>query len=188
MISAPPAMPEYSVSHPALLPMISMTMQRRCMDAVDDFRGNIHSRVEAEGHVGAVNIVVDGLGQADDVQALLAEQVGRFMRAVSAQAQQAVQLRILIRFFHGGDFVDLVVLHDGHHFKRRALGAKDRAAHRQNAGKFILLHFAPFALDEAVVAVLNADDLHLIAETLVQRLGRAADGGVQAGTVPAGGD
>ena len=36
------------------------------MDAVDDFRGNIHSRVEAEGHVGAVNIVVDGLGQADD--------------------------------------------------------------------------------------------------------------------------
>ena len=40
------------------------------MDAVDDFRGNIHSRVEAEGHVGAVNIVVDGLGQADDVDAV----------------------------------------------------------------------------------------------------------------------
>ena len=53
------------------------------MDAVDDVRGNIHSRVEAEGHVGAVNIVVDGLGQADDVQALLAEQVDVYKRQPS---------------------------------------------------------------------------------------------------------
>ena len=34
MMSAPPAMPEYSVSQPALLPMISMTMQRPWLAAV----------------------------------------------------------------------------------------------------------------------------------------------------------
>lgn len=34
MASAPPATPEYSVSQPALLPMISTTMQRPCDAAV----------------------------------------------------------------------------------------------------------------------------------------------------------
>ena len=67
------------------------------MDAVDDIGGNVHGSVEAEGHVGAVDIVIDGLGQADDVQALLREQVGGFMSAVAAQAEQAVQLCVLVR-------------------------------------------------------------------------------------------
>ena len=66
-------MPEYRVSQPALLPMISMHITRLwlaggCVDAVDDLGGDVHGSVEAEGDVGAVDVVVDGLRQADDVQ------------------------------------------------------------------------------------------------------------------------
>ena len=45
---------------------------RGSVDAVNDLGGDVHSSVEAERHVGAVDVVVDGLGQTDDVQALLA--------------------------------------------------------------------------------------------------------------------
>ena len=56
------------------------------VDAVNDLGGDVHSSVEAERHVGAVDVVVDGLGQTDDVQAFLREQVGGFMGAIAAQA------------------------------------------------------------------------------------------------------
>ena len=69
------------------------------VDAVDDIGGNVHGSVETEGHVGAVDIVIDGLGQADDVQALLREQVCGFVGAIAAQTQQAVQLGFLVGLF-----------------------------------------------------------------------------------------
>ena len=156
------------------------------VDAVDDLGGDVHRGVETKGHVGAVNVVVDGLGQADDVQPLLAEQVGGLVGAVAAQAEQAVQLGLLVGLFHGLDLVDVVLLNDAHLFERGALGAQDGAAHRQNAGKLAGVHLAVVAVDQAVVAVEYTDDLHLVAHALVQRLGCAADGGVQAGAVAAG--
>ena len=41
------------------------------VDAVDDVSGDVYSGMETECHIGAVDIVVNGLGQADDVQPLL---------------------------------------------------------------------------------------------------------------------
>ena len=49
--------------------------------------GNVHGGVEAEGYVGTIDIVINGLGQADDVQTLLREQVCGFVGAIAAQAQ-----------------------------------------------------------------------------------------------------
>ena len=98
------------------------------VDAVDDVCGNIHSGVEAEGHVGAVDIVVNGLGQADDVQPFLRKQVGSLVGAVAAQTQQAVQLRRLVGLFHSGDFINVVILHHTHQLEGGALGAQNGAA------------------------------------------------------------
>ena len=98
------------------------------VDAVDDVRGDVHSGVEAESHIGAVDIVVNGLGQADDVQPLLREQVGGLVGAVAAQTQQAVQLCRLVGLFHGGDLINVVVLHHTHQLEGGALGAQNGAA------------------------------------------------------------
>ena len=80
------------------------------VDAVDDLGGNVHGGVEAKGHVGAVNVVVNGLGQANNVQALLAQQVGGFVGAVAAQAKQTIQLGGAVVLLHGGYLVHLVFL------------------------------------------------------------------------------
>ena len=157
------------------------------VDAVDDLGGDVHGGVEAEGHVGAVNVVVNGLGQADDVQALLRQQVGGHMGAVAAQAEQAVQLGFLVGLFHGGDLVDLVILHHTHQLEGGALGAQNGAAQRQDAAEVILGHLLVIAVDQAAVAVEDADDLHIIAHAGIQCFCNAADGGVQTRTVPAGG-
>ena len=67
MMSAPPAMPAYRVSQPALLPMISMHITRLWLpaggvDAVDHLGVDLHRGVETEGHIGAIDVVVNGLG------------------------------------------------------------------------------------------------------------------------------
>ena len=109
------------------------------------------------------------------------------MGAVAAQAQQAVQLGILIGLFHGGDFVNVVVLHHAHHLERGALCAQNGAAQRQDAAEVVLAHFLIVAVDEAAVAVQDAHDLHILTHAGVQCFCYAADGGVQTRTVAAGG-
>ncbi len=59
------------------------------------------------------------------------------------------------------------------------LPSKCRKTHR--------CHDAVVAVDQAVITVQNADDLHLVAHALIQRFGHAADGCTfQAGAVTAG--
>ena len=67
-----------------------------------------------------------------------AEQVGGFVGAVAAQAEQAVQLCVLVVLFHGRDLVDLVVLDHAHQLEGGALGAQDGAAQCQDAAEVIL--------------------------------------------------
>jgi hypothetical protein len=142
--------------------------------------------VEAEGYVGTIDIVINGLGQADDVQTLLREQVCGFVGAIAAQAQQAVQLGFFVGLFHGGNFINVVVLHHTHHFKGGALGAQNGAAQRQDAAEIVLAHLLVVAVDQAAVSVQDANDLHVIAHAGIQCFCYAADGGVQTRTVAAG--
>ena len=178
MMSAPPAMPEYSVS-PAGLVAHDLDAHHAAVaagggvDPVNDLRGDIHRRVEAEGHIGAIDIIVDGFGQTDDIQPLLAQQIGGLVGAVATQAEQAIQLGGAVVLFHGGYLVHLVFLHHTHLFEGSALGAQDGTAHRQDAGKFVRGHLAVVAVDEAVVSVQDADDFHFIAHAVVQRFGHA---------------
>ena len=108
------------------------------------------------------------------------------MGAVAAQAEQAVQFGGAVVFLHRGNLVHLVLLDHAHLFERGALGAQNGAAHGQNAGELVRGHLPEVAVDQAVVAVHDADDLDLIAHAVVQRFGHAAQGSVQAGAVAAG--
>ena len=53
-------------------------------------------------------------------------------------------------------------------------------------GKLVGGHLAVVAVDQAVIAVHNANDLNFIAHPVIQRLSHAAQGSVQAGAVAAG--
>ena len=116
-----------------LWPMISTMKTRLCeaavgVDIIDGLGGDVHGALEAEGHVGAVDVVVDGLGQVEDVEALFAQEVGRLLRAVAAEDDQAVQPQFVVILLHGLDLVQALFVRHAHHLERLAGGAQYGAA------------------------------------------------------------
>ena len=156
------------------------------MDAVDHLGRDVHSGMEAEGDVRSPNIVVDGLGQADDVHALLSQQIRGLMRAVSAEGHEAIQLHLLVIRLHRLHLVHAVFADDAHVAERRAAGAENGAAEGEDAGEIRLLHLLVIARDQTRVAILNTDDLRVKHGIAGAR--HAADTGVQAGAVAAAGE
>ena len=54
--------------------------ERRGMDGIDDLHGDVHGRLEAERHLRAPEVVVDGLRQRHNGNAVLRKQVCRLVR------------------------------------------------------------------------------------------------------------
>ena len=77
--------------------------------------------VEAEGRVGAVDVVVDGLGNADAGNAVFAEEERDRLRVVAAEGDERIDLVGLQNFLHLLDAAGNL-LHIG------ARGVKDGAA------------------------------------------------------------
>ena len=156
------------------------------VDVVDSFGGDVHGALEAEGHVGAVDVVVDGLGQVDDVEALFAQEVGRLLRAVAAEDDQTVQTQLVVVLLHGLDLVQTLFVRHAHHLEGLAGGAQYGAALGEDAGKVARGQHAVVAIDQALVAVHEAVDLKL-GEVVAQALHHAAHGGVERLAIAAAG-
>ena len=141
--------------------------------------------MEAKGKVCAVQVVVNGLRQADHIQSFFRKKVGCLVRAVAAQGDQAVQLQILVGFLHRGDFVHIIIADDAHVAEGRAGCAENGTAQGQNAGKLIPGHDLIVAFDQPSVSVMNANDLGI--KHFISGTGYAPNGRIQAGTVSAAG-
>ena len=109
----------------------------RGMDAVDGVGGDIHRALETERHIGAPKVVIDRFGQANHVEAFLAEQVGGFLRSVAAQHNQTVEAEFLIIFFHGLYFIQAVFIGFAHLLERLTGRAQNGAAFGENARKIV---------------------------------------------------
>ena len=149
------------------------------VNLVDAARGHLDGARKAEGHVRAPGVVVDGLGQGDDVEALLGEAVGGLGGAVAAEHEEAVELELGVGVLHGLDLVDSVGLGRVEELEGGAARAEDGAAHREQAGEVAVVHQAEALVDEALVAVFEAVDLDGLARVAVDGLDDAAHGGVE---------
>ena len=92
---APPAMPECSAIQPAWRPITSTTSTRWWDSAVVCSRSmashrDVDGGVEAEGEVGAGQVVVDRLRYADDVHAEVGELGRDAQRVLAADRDQRV--------------------------------------------------------------------------------------------------
>ena len=144
--------------------------------------------LEAEGLVGAVDVVVNGLGQGDDVHARVLEELGALLGAVAPQDHQAVQVEAVVGVQHGGHHVVAVLVHDGlAGDEGLTAGAQDGAAGADDAGEVLGAHELVVVLDEPPVAVVHAEDLDVV-HILEEGLAHAPDGGVEPLTVPAAGE
>ena len=154
------------------------------VDIVDNTGGGL----EAEGLVGAVDVVVDGLGQGDDVHPRVLEQLGALLGAVAAQDHQAVQIQAVVGVQHGGHHVVAVLVHNGLAGDvLLAGGAQDGAALGDDAGEVTGLHKFVVPLHQTPVAVVHAEDLDIV-HVLEQGFTHAPDGGVEPLAVTAAGD
>ena len=163
------------------------------VQAVEALGGKAHGRVEAEGGVGLVQVVVDGLGHAHHPEALLGQGVGDGEGAIPADGHQGVQLpaaevlQDLIRAVH---FPQGAVGHPDGEVQGVALvcGAKDGAAQVGDAPHPLPgeLEHAPLGValgeQDAVVALVDPVDLPA---QVGGRDDRGPDDGVEARRVAA---
>ena len=104
----------------------------RAMQPVDGFRRHAEGRIEPESDVRQGHVVVNRLGQRDDIQPLLRHAVGVLLRAAAAQAHQHVQVMLLVVLHHHVGHVHQLAAH-GHAVRLIAAGAQDGAAQREDA-------------------------------------------------------
>ena len=151
----------------------------RGVQPVDRLHRDVDRGVEAEGEVGGVEVVVDRLGHADDVDAEVV-QLGRDTeRVLAADGDQRVDAEV------GEVLLDLL---DAALDLERvgARGAEDGAAARQDAAHLRDAELAGRALERALPAVAEADEL--VAVLLDALADHGPDDGVQAGAVAAPGE
>ena len=146
-------------------------------EAIHRLGGDVHGGVEPERVVGRPQVVVDRLGNAEHVDAVLRQPVGRGEGPLAADRDDAVEPVAVHRL---GDVVGaaarpLVGV--------RAAGAEDRAAHLRQA-----LHLVPgqreeVAVDDTPPAVADADELEVVRGGALEH--DAADDRVEPGAVAA---
>jgi hypothetical protein len=94
---------------------------------IDRIGSNAQGGVEPERRIGQRDVVVDGLGQRDDVHALFDEAQGVFLRAAPADANQHIEVALLVDLEHGIGHVHGLTA-DGHAVGLVPAGAQDRPA------------------------------------------------------------
>jgi hypothetical protein len=150
----------------------------RVPDLVDGRHGGGHRGIEADGFVGAENVVVDGSRDADDGQTVLQlQRVGALKCAAPADRDQ----RLDAVFAH---LLDSTSAHRGVEKLRGPGCPEDGAAVLDDVTDRAVVQLVEAPVDEAGVAVAIADHRHAVSG---RGPDRGADGGVHSGRVSAAG-
>lgn len=154
--------------------------------AVEGFGGDGDGGLEAEGDVGAEQVVVDGLGHTDAVDASVGEGLCGRHGAVASDADQgldAVELEVCHADV-GEVFEEEIAVGPGADGVLLGVGlvgrAEDGAAHGEDVGDVVGLEGSDAVFDESEEAVLDAEDFHAVEDGV---LGDGADDGVETGAV-----
>ena len=156
-----------------------MMRLRGRVQAVDRIGGDHHGRIEPEGVVGRVEVVVDRLGHADDRQAVLGQLRRHAQRVFAADRDECVDSEI-------GE-VALDLLDTALDLDRvGARGAEDRAAARQDAAHRGDVEGHGDALERALPSVTEPDEV--IAVLADAPADDRSDDRIEAGAIAAAGE
>ncbi len=155
---------------------------RRRVQAVERLGGSIDRGVEAESHIGAIDVVVNRLGDPDHGDLFVKELERNVQGPIAAHYDEALQFELF-------DSRDDLVRHIFHHFlpiphnfpgKRiPAVGCtQDRAAARQDPVNCVQIQpDHPFRVQAALEPVLDSEDF--VAAMLVGRLHDRPNHGIE---------
>src|SRR5919107_3176339 len=130
----------------------------RRVQAVYGLHDGVDGRVEAEGEVGPVEVVVNRLRDADEVQSVLVPHVARCaQRPLAAADDERVEPDALPRFEYAPGEVRAVV-------RVYAGGAEDGSPARENPSDGEPVERPPVVLYEPAPAVLDAENLRALVQ------------------------
>src|SRR5690606_4748266 len=151
---------------------------RRVAQPVDGLERDVDGGVEPDRHVGAVDVVVDGARDADDLDALLAfESQGAPEAAVPADDHQAVDAA-------PGQDLSAAGATGWLEEPLAAGGAQDSAAALDDVGDAARAQLDDVVVDQALVATVDARDSDAVMDGGAHH---SSDGGVHARRVAAAG-
>src|SRR3954451_6737836 len=148
------------------------------MQAVDRVGGDLHRGLEAERVIGPCQVVVDRLGDAHDVDAVVGQSLGHAERVLTADRDQPVEAELLERGAHALEPVIFLV-------GVRARCAEDRPAAVEDAAGRLVRQLAGVTGHDAGPAVAEAEELVVVGVDALADHG--ADDGIEAGAVAAPG-
>src|SRR5690242_17455549 len=148
------------------------------VQAIDSLGGDHYGGVEAKADIGAAEVVVNGLGNADAVDAALAESKRDGLGVVAAKRDERIELVAL-------DGLQALFKAARHLLYVGARRAQNRAALLQDAGGRLQVQRHGDVVDDAAPTFHKADKL--IAVVLNSLAHRGANDSVQTGAVAAAG-
>ena len=156
----------------------------RRVQPVDRLHRDVDRGVEAEGVVGRAEVVVDGLGHADDLDAVVVQLAGHAERVLAADRDQGVDAeagQVRLDLLQAGLAVQRGLLRQ----RIGPRGAEDRAAAGQDAAHGRHVERLRVGLERSAPAVAEAHELRAV----IERAGPhdRADDRVQPGAVAASG-
>ena len=155
---------------------------RRRVQAVHGLGGNLQSCGEAEGGVGVDDVVVDGLGQVNDVETRIHEAFGVLRSPSPAEADQGVDPFLLTVLHDGGHHVPGLAVHH-HPMHLVPAGSQHGSAGGEDPGQGGGVELSEAVLGQAAHAVPEADELPAV--LLDRRLSEASDRRVESRGVAA---
>ncbi len=132
------------------------------MDTVDRVARNVDRTLETERYIRSVNIIIDRLRQVDNVETLLTQQICCFLRSVTAEDHETVQIQLVIILLHCLHLVQTVFVRNTHLLERLAGRSDDRSALCQNTGKICRCQQLIIAVDQSFVTIQKTIDLQLV--------------------------
>ena len=155
---------------------------RRRVQPVHGLRGDLQGRREAEGGVGVNDVVVDGLGQVDDVETRVHKAFGVLRGPAPAEADEGVDPVLLAVLHNGGHHVTGLAV-DHHAVYLVPAGPQHGSTRGEDPGQGSGVELGEAVLSQATHAVPETDELPAV--LLDRRLSKASDRRVEARGVAA---
>ena len=152
------------------------------VQTVNGFRGNVQRGGKTDGQVRHRHVVVNRLGERDDVEPGFLEPQRAFLRAAAAKTDQRVEAVTPVIFDDDAGHVMHAPV-NRHALRLVAARAEDGAANGEDAGERGSVELQTPVFDDAAETVAEADDFHAVKAE--GGFADAANGGVQTGAVAA---
>jgi hypothetical protein len=153
----------------------AMMAVRRAVQPVNGLGCDVQRRGETKSRIRHRHVIVNRLGQGDDIQSRLDHPQRIFLCAATAETNKRTQIIFFVIFNNDACHVARAPINQ-HAVRLVTTGAENGAADRENSGKRAFVEFQPPVLHQAAEAIAETNDFHSVKAE--RGLPHPSDGGI----------